>query len=131
MNSNNKQGNETVIESHSYVFGGLIGSYDRITNRPYSAENNNYYQKYNNYIDKEYYEEGYSIAYTKEGLDNVFSIYQQKDPEELLKDIEYASKPYECISKGGIIIENGSFKIINQNIVNKIIPQDEDSERTR
>lgn len=53
MIKNNKENYETVVQSHSYVFGGLIGSYDRMTGNPYGINKNKRYEKYCNYMDKE------------------------------------------------------------------------------
>lgn len=131
MIQNNKENYETVVQSHSYVFGGLIGSYDRMTGNPYGINKNERYEKYCDYMDKEYYEEGYHDAYTQKGLNNIFAVYQEKTPEELLHDIENASKPYECILNGGIKIRSGEFRIVNPQIVNDIMTQDEGPEKTR
>ncbi len=82
-------------------------------------------------MDKEYYEEGYHDAYTQQGVYNIFTVYQEKTPEELLHDIENASKPYECIINGGIKIRSGEFRIVNPKIVNDIMKEDEGPEKTR
>ena len=131
MIQNNKENYETVVQSHSYVFGGLIGCYDRIVGNPYGINKNKRYEKYRDYMDKEYYEEGYHDAYTQQGVYNIFAVYQEKTPEELLHDIENASKPYECILNGGIKIKSGEFKIVNPKIVNDIMEQGDEPEKTR
>ena len=103
-----QENRETVVQSHSYVFGGLIGTYNKITNQAY-APDNDYFNKYKEYIDEEYYKMGYTDSYNESG---VFNAYKVKTPEELADDIEKASKLYECIVQGAVkITAAGNFEV--------------------
>ncbi len=109
---------ETIVQSHSYVYGGLIGSYDFVVQSMYNPVGNLHFQEYKEYLDGEYFKMGYDAAYYDQ---NIFKIYTTKTPEELLEIINNASKPYECIKKGGIEIEEGHFKVINEDKVKDIM----------
>lgn len=113
----NQENVETIIQSHSYVYGGLIGSYDFVTQSMYNPISNPHFQEYKECLDEEYFKMGYDAAYHQ----NIFQIYTTKTPEELLEIIDNASKPYECIIQGGIKIEEGHFSIINEDIVEGIM----------
>ena len=107
-----QENRETVVQSHSYVFGGLIGTYNKITNQAY-APDNDYFNKYKEYIDEEYYKMGYTDSYNETG---VFNAYKVKTPEELLEIINNASKLYECIIQGAVVIEDdGHFSVKDKN----------------
>ena len=114
----NQENVETIVQSHSYVYGGLIGSYDFVTQNMYNPTGNPHFQEYIEHLDEEYFTMGYDAAYYNQ---NIFQIYTTKTPEELLEIIDNASKPYECIIQGGIKIEEGHFSIINEDIVEGIM----------
>lgn len=113
---------ETQIQSLSYAYGGLIGSYDFVTQNMYNPTGNPHFQEYIEHLDEEYFKMGYDAAYYNQ---NIFQIYTTKPPEELLEVINNASKLHECIKKGYIkITPKGELEVTNEEEVAKTMDEE-------
>ncbi len=81
----------------SYILGGVMGHYDYINENDNDPTNNEYYQKYNNYFDRNEYNSGYVEGYQEEGM------FEGLSETELLYNADITSIAFSLMEQNLIV----------------------------